>query len=198
MNLSKQKINRTQKWITILVSCLCCFFSSYSQHDRYVVLISIDGFRPDFYLDKKWSAPNLRLMMKNGTSAKGVRSVFPSVTYPSHTTIITGAYPAKHGIYYNAPVDGKKGQWYWEESYIKVPTLWDAVHDAGLSSGSVMWPVTVGAPIDYNFPVKRADDDESRAWRQRARDRVGVDGEVVLEAPVEAHDVGAEQPRRAG
>ena len=141
--------------------CLLCFLQGYSQKSQHVILISIDGLRPDFYLDKKWPAPNLRMLMNKGVYSKGVQSVFPSVTYPSHTTIITGAYPGKHGIYYNAPVDGKKGQWYWEEKYIKIPTLWDAVHDAGKTSGSVMWPVTVGAPIDYNFPVKRADDDDS-------------------------------------
>lgn len=141
--------------------CLLCFLHGSSQKSRHVILISIDGLRPDFYLDKKWPAPNLRMLMNKGVYSRGVQSVFPSVTYPSHTTIITGAYPAKHGIYYNAPVGGKKGQWYWEESYIKVPTLWDAVHEAGQTSGSVMWPVTVGAPIDYNFPVKRADDDDT-------------------------------------
>jgi len=138
-----------------------CSSKSYSQQAKHVVLISIDGFRPDFYLDKSWNAPNLQRLKEQGVYAKGVRSVFPSVTYPSHTTIVTGALPARHGIYYNAPVDAKKGQWYWEESYIKVPTLWDAVKEAGLTSGSVMWPVTVGAPINYNFPVRRADEDEN-------------------------------------
>jgi predicted AlkP superfamily pyrophosphatase or phosphodiesterase len=161
MSINMRIRKQENKRIAILLICLCSFLYGYNQKADHVVLISIDGFRPDFYLDKKWSAPNLRMMMNNGAYSKGVRSVFPSVTYPAHTTIITGAYPAKHGIYYNAPVDSKKGEWYWEESYIKVPTLWDAVHDAGLRSGSVMWPVTVGAPIDYNFPVKRADDDGS-------------------------------------
>src|SRR5689334_623524 len=120
MNFIKVKVTPRQKRIGVLIFCVCCFLCSHSQHDRHVVLISIDGLRPDFYLDSKWSAPNLKLMVKNGTHANAVTSVFPSVTYPSHTTIITGAYPAKHGIYYNAPVDGKKGQWYWEESYIRV------------------------------------------------------------------------------
>jgi predicted AlkP superfamily pyrophosphatase or phosphodiesterase len=135
--------------------------TGFSQVTKNVILISIDGFRPDFYLDKSWPAPNLQRVKEEGVYAKGVRSVFPSVTYPSHTTIITGAYPGKHGVYYNVPLGAKKGQWYWEESYIKVPTLWDAVKQAGLTSGSVMWPVTVGAPINYNFPVKRADNDET-------------------------------------
>jgi predicted AlkP superfamily pyrophosphatase or phosphodiesterase len=144
-----------------LIIFLLCFFKAYSQEAKHVILISIDGFRPDFYLDKSWDAPNLQRLKQEGVYAKGVRSVFPSVTYPSHTTIISGALPARHGIYYNVPYGAKKGQWYWEESYIKVPTLWDAVKEAGLTSGSVMWPVTVGAPITYNFPVRRADDDEN-------------------------------------
>jgi predicted AlkP superfamily pyrophosphatase or phosphodiesterase len=144
-----------------LILILLCFFKAYSQEAKHVILISIDGLRPDFYLDKSWDAPNLQQLKQEGVYAKSVRSVFPSVTYPSHTTIITGALPARHGIYYNVPYGAKKGQWYWEESYIKVPTLWDAVKEAELTSGSVMWPVTVGAPITYNFPVRRADDDEN-------------------------------------
>lgn len=129
--------------------------SALGQTAKHVVLISIDGFRPDFYLDSSWRAPHLRKILENGAYATNVRTVVPSVTYPSHTTIITGALTARHGIYYNAPKDSTKGQWYWEESYIKTPTLWDAVKKSGLTSAAVMWPVTAGAPIDYNFPVRR-------------------------------------------
>jgi predicted AlkP superfamily pyrophosphatase or phosphodiesterase len=121
---------------------------------KHVVLISIDGFRPDFYLEEKWPAPNLKTMAKEGTYALGVRSVFPSVTYPAHTTIITGAYPATHGIYYNSPfeADGETGRWYWNSNLIKTETLWDAVRKSGKISASLIWPVSVGASIDYNIP----------------------------------------------
>jgi predicted AlkP superfamily pyrophosphatase or phosphodiesterase len=121
---------------------------------KHVVLISIDGFRPDFYLEEKWPAPNLKTMAKEGTYALGVRSVFPSVTYPAHTTIITGAYPATHGIYYNSPFepDGETGRWYWNSNLIKTETLWDAARKSGKISASLIWPVSVGAPIDYNIP----------------------------------------------
>ena len=135
--------------------------SVFSQQVKHVLLVSIDGFRPDFYKNQSWPAPTLQRLKNEGVYADGVRSVFPSVTYPSHTTLVTGALPARHGIYYNVPYGEKKGHWYWEESYIKIPTLWDAVRKAGLTSGAVMWPVTVGAPIDYNFPVRRADNDEN-------------------------------------
>ncbi len=121
---------------------------------KYVVLISIDGLRPDFYLDHTWPTPNLQFMKNNGVYAEGVRGVFPTVTYPSHTTIITGAMPARHGIYYNTIFSdtGSTGTWYREEKLIQTETLWDAVHKAGMTSACLSWPVSVGAPVDYNVP----------------------------------------------
>lgn len=120
----------------------------------HVVLISIDGLRPEFYLDERWPAPMLRQLVAQGAHAKGVLGVFPTVTYPSHTTIITGTRPDRHGIYYNSPFEpgGQTGRWYWEEEAILVPTLWDFVRQAGLESASLGWPVSVGAPIDRNIP----------------------------------------------
>lgn len=121
---------------------------------KYVVLISIDGLRPDFYLDPSWPVPNLQSLKNNGVYANGVRGVFPTVTYPSHTTIITGAMPAKHGIYYNTIFSdsGSTNVWYREEQMITTETLWDAVRKSGMTSACLSWPVSVGAPVDYNVP----------------------------------------------
>jgi predicted AlkP superfamily pyrophosphatase or phosphodiesterase len=144
------------KVIKLIGTLALIFFSvnSIAQPVKYVVLISIDGLRPDFYLDPTWNAPNLRHLMHEGVYADYVRGVFPTVTYPSHTTIITGALPARHGIYYNTPFEpeGVTGKWYWEEKLIRVPTLWDALHQAGYKTASIGWPVTVGAPVDYLIP----------------------------------------------
>ncbi|RFM27046.1 alkaline phosphatase family protein [Deminuibacter soli] len=127
---------------------------SFAQQATHVVLITIDGFRPDFYQDASWGAFNLRMLADSGVRASAAVPVFPSVTYPDHTTIVTGVAPAKHGVYYNAPFEpqGASGVWYFDYNAIKVPTLWDAVHKAGKTSANVIWPVTVGAPIDYNVP----------------------------------------------
>ncbi len=121
---------------------------------EHVLLVSIDGFRPDFYRQPGWPAPTVQQLAAEGVSADRVRGVFPSVTYPSHTTILTGALPARHGIYYNSPFEpgGQTGRWYWQESLIRVPTLWDAVRAAGGSTANFGWPVSVGAPIDFNVP----------------------------------------------
>lgn len=120
----------------------------------HVVLVSIDGLRPEFYLDAKWPAPMLQQLARDGAHAERVEGVFPSVTYPSHTTMITGVRPAAHGIFYNSPFEpaGSTGAWYWEEDAIRVPTLWDLCRDAGLATASLSWPVSVGAPIDHNVP----------------------------------------------
>ncbi len=136
-------------FLTVLI-----FTGSAAQPARHVVLITIDGFRPDFYMDASWGAVNLRQIMERGTCAKGVRGIFPTVTFPSHTTLVTGVRPEEHGIYYNAPFqpDGPSEDWYWYFKSIRSPTLWEAVHRAGMTTGSVLWPVTAGAPIDYNIP----------------------------------------------
>ncbi|MEM7582786.1 MAG: ectonucleotide pyrophosphatase/phosphodiesterase [Acidobacteriota bacterium] len=144
-----------------LQRCLCAlalFVATVPAHAErladHVVLISIDGLRPEFYLDPEWPAPMLRHMVEDGSHAEAVRGVYPSVTYPSHTTMVTGARPGSHGIFYNAPFEpvGKTGRWYWEAEAIRVPTLWHAVKKADGTSVAIGWPVTVGAEIDYLVP----------------------------------------------
>ncbi|RZK45316.1 MAG: hypothetical protein EOO94_04565 [Pedobacter sp.] len=128
-------------------------FAGYSfAQESHVVLISVDGLRPEFYMNPEWGMVNVRQGMKTGAYAEGVRGSFPTVTYPSHTTMVSGVLPAKHGIYYNTPVEplGITGKWFWYYKDIKVPTLWTAAKDADLKTAGVSWPVTVGAPIDYN------------------------------------------------
>ena len=92
--------------------------------------------------------------MKDGAYAKGVNSVLPSMTYPSHTTIVTGVWPAKHGIYYNGMYEpnGSTGKIYWNDSSIKVPTLWSVARAKGLKTAALYWPVSADAPVDYNIP----------------------------------------------
>ncbi|QEM12087.1 alkaline phosphatase family protein [Mucilaginibacter rubeus] len=125
-----------------------------AQTAKHVIFVTIDGFRPDFYLDSEWQTPNLHALMKEGAYAKGVNSVFPSMTYPSHTTIVTGVQPAKHGIFYNNVFtpDGAPQQPYWQDSSIHAPTIWKAAKDKGMTVASLYWPVSANAPVDYNIP----------------------------------------------
>jgi predicted AlkP superfamily pyrophosphatase or phosphodiesterase len=124
-----------------------------------LLLISIDGMRPDYVLkadEHGLKIPHLRRLLKDGAHATGVRGVLPTVTYPSHTTILTGVWPVKHHIYSNVvfdPLDRNLAGWMWYAEDIAVPTLWQAASKAGLVVGSVSWPVSVAAPgIAYNVP----------------------------------------------
>ena len=65
-----------------------------------LLLISIDGLRPDYVTaadSYQAKIPHLRRFLKDGAFADGVEGVIPTVTYPSHTTLITGVWPATHG-----------------------------------------------------------------------------------------------------
>ncbi|OAH45123.1 nucleotide pyrophosphatase [Sphingobium yanoikuyae] len=124
-----------------------------------VLLISIDGLRPGDVLeaDKRGLAlPNLRRFLTEGAHASGVTGVLPTLTYPSHTTLMTGVSPGKHGIVSNNsfdPMQINQGGWYWYAQDVKVPMLWDAAAKAGLSTGNVHWPVSVAAKgVRWNLP----------------------------------------------
>ena len=123
-----------------------------------LVLISVDGMRPDYVTAADAHGakiPNLRRFLREGTYAEGVQGVVPTVTYPSHTTLLTGVWPIKHGILANTtfdPLQKNSQGWYWYAEDIRVPTLWDAAAQAGRQTASIQWPVSVGAHITWNIP----------------------------------------------
>lgn len=126
--------------------------------DGRVVMISIDGLMPEAYLDPDrlgLRVPTLRALRAGGAFARGVESVFPTVTYPAHTTLVTGVLPSTHGITSNRPIDPlAKNQlgWFWYSEDIAVPTLWSAVQAAGARAAVITWPVTAGADVAFRVP----------------------------------------------
>ena len=133
------------------------FVAATGGDDARVVMISIDGLMPSAYTDPALAryTPHLRALAGAGVWADGVVGVLPTVTYPSHTTLITGVEPARHGIYDNQildPENRSRGAWYWYADAIKVPTLPMAARARGLRAGAVTWPVTIGMDLDYNAP----------------------------------------------
>ncbi|MGC9994060.1 MAG: alkaline phosphatase family protein [Terriglobia bacterium] len=131
--------------------------SSNRPRERQVLVVSVDGMGASLYqlLAAKVHIPNLARLRQEGSYAEGVLGVYPTVTYPSHTTIVTGRMPAEHGIYSNlsSREAGKNpGDWFWFAKAIKTPTLWDEANAHRLSSGAVFWPATAGAPIYWDIP----------------------------------------------
>jgi predicted AlkP superfamily pyrophosphatase or phosphodiesterase len=153
----------------------------------FVLLISVDGLKPEAVLDAQThglKVPNLRAFMTDGSYSSGVRGVLPTLTYPSHTTLLTGASPAKHGIYDNTtfdPLARNDRGWYWYAEDVKVPTLWDAAADAHLKTANIYWPVSVGANITFNIPQiwRTGTDDDLKL--QRALSTPGLVQELSAE-----------------
>ncbi len=118
---------------------------------RYVILVSVDGLMPAAYLSPDahgLQVPTLRELARQGAWSDGAKSVFPTVTYPAHTSIATGVNPGTHGIVTNEaldPVEQNDAGWRWYTEDIRTATLWDAARKRGLRTALVWWPVTVGA-----------------------------------------------------
>ncbi|MBK8630849.1 MAG: alkaline phosphatase family protein, partial [Sphingomonadales bacterium] len=124
-----------------------------------VLFISIDGLRPGDVIEAEQrglTLPHLRRFIAEGSYASGVIGNLPTVTYPSHTTLMTGVAPARHGVVNNTtfdPIQINQSGWYWYATDITVPTLWDAAATAGFSTANVHWPVSVNAKsVTWNLP----------------------------------------------
>jgi hypothetical protein len=120
---------------------------------RPLLVISVDGLDWRYLRDADklgLKIPHIRKLMREGEVTEGVIGVAPTVTWPSHTSLITGARPADHGILGNRRPNG--GDYYWTADLLKRKTLWHATRAAGLKSASITWPVTVEADIDFNLP----------------------------------------------
>jgi predicted AlkP superfamily pyrophosphatase or phosphodiesterase len=159
------KLNRAPALAHILTLLVAAVFfaalpavAQEQQQTPLLVMISVDGMRPDYVTGADahgGKIPQLRRFMREGSYADGVAGVVPTVTYPSHTTLVTGVWPAKHGILGNTtfdPLQKNSQGWYWYTEDIRVPTLWDAAAGARRTTASVQWPVTVGAHITWNIP----------------------------------------------
>jgi predicted AlkP superfamily pyrophosphatase or phosphodiesterase len=148
--------------------------------DRHLVIISVDGLIAQTALDTRklgLDTPNLNEMREGGAAAEGLVGVFPTLTYPSHTTLVTGRDPAEHGIVSNPLFDpeGKiRGAWMCFSELIQVPTLWDAAHSAHLTTAGVFWPVTVGTPIDWNLPEFGQPESQEQLLLQHALSTPGL------------------------
>ena len=131
------KANRLLVALFLIWSCLADPSWARQAGGHPVLLISVDGLRPDDVFSASQRGvqlPNLRQMIAEGASARSVRNVTPTITMPNHTTLITGVPPSEHGIYDNLvfdPLRRRTDRYFWYAQDIKVPTLWDSKGQRG-------------------------------------------------------------------
>lgn len=119
---------------------------SKQEEKPYVILISIDGFRYDYI--EKYNAEFLKELGEQGVRAESMLPSYPSVTFPNHYSIVTGMYPAHHGLVGNRIYDPKMDARYSlgnakavknKEWYGGTP-LWVLAEQQGMLSACYYWP----------------------------------------------------------
>jgi predicted AlkP superfamily pyrophosphatase or phosphodiesterase len=154
-------------WLTAGLLLLASAFSFGSgsvqaaDQNRHVIVVSIDGLAAYLLDDPKAPLPTIRALARAGTVATGGMKVSnPSVTWPNHTSLVTGTRPEKHGVLANGVlvrgavglptvVDPKRDQ----QDLVRMPTIFDAVHAAGLTTGDINWPCTrASKTLHDSFP----------------------------------------------
>jgi predicted AlkP superfamily pyrophosphatase or phosphodiesterase len=136
-------------------------FAAEPSADRVVVLMSVDGLANFYLQDPTVEMPNIRKLAAAGASAAGMRASDPTVTWPNHTTLVTGVSPGRHGVAGNNFVDrttGKKVTAIWDpdldkDQLVRAPTVYDLAKSAGLKTAAVHWPATRNAhSLDWAVP----------------------------------------------
>ena len=143
----------------LLASLFPSVAAEFPAKDRIVVLVTIDGFPSWIWDDPALPMPFLQRLAREGAVAKGMKISNPSVTWPNHTTLVTGVTPARHGVLFNgmmvrqgpdAPL--KLEPWTNKAELIRVPTVYDLAFKAGLKTAHVDWvPTTNAGTFHFEF-----------------------------------------------
>jgi arylsulfatase A-like enzyme len=144
--------------LLVLSLCVAAALVTDAQTPRHVILVTIDGFANFHLKNPALDLPVIRALAAAGVEAESGETVFPSVTHPSHTTLVTGVTPRRHGVIGNRLTNRVTGERFHvtnldRTAIVKVPTLFDAAKRANLTTASFFWPETRNDPsIDFNVP----------------------------------------------
>ena len=118
-----------------------------------VMVISLDAVGNQD-LEYMKTLPNFRAFFGEAALCDRVESVYPSLTYPAHTSILTGRMPVHHGICNNTKLQPgrERPDWIYQRKYIKSTTLWDEARKKKISTAALLWPVAGRSGVPYCVP----------------------------------------------
>lgn len=138
--------------------------NAYNKSHQRLIMISLDavGARDIPYL---CTLPNFKRLWERAAKCAHVQSVYPSVTYPAHVSIVTGKKPIHHGVVNNTCLQPKRPDpdWMWQRRFVKGTTLYDEALKKGWKVASLLWPVTAKSHVTYNLPEVFA----NRPWQNQ-------------------------------
>lgn len=118
-----------------------------------LIVVSLDALG---YCDEEiyTKLPFLSKMIEKGTWIRRLESVYPTLTYAIHSSIVTGRYPIEHGVDNNLLVQPEREvmDWYWDHSYISGDTIFRNAHQKGYTISAFSWPASGDLDIEYNVP----------------------------------------------
>lgn len=142
-------------------------FSGY-QKTKHVIIISLDGIYEDDF-EKMCNKSAFKELKSKGAYSKEVTTIYPTLTYPIHTSIITGVYANKHGVIHNNDlqpgVESNKQSWFWYSNEVKRESLFDLAYERNMKTCSLFWPVTGNGKITYNIPEILALEGENQSLK---------------------------------
>ncbi|MCI0534948.1 MAG: ectonucleotide pyrophosphatase/phosphodiesterase [Verrucomicrobiales bacterium] len=147
----------------ILLAAFLILMASTGSHastNHHVVLITMDGLAAYMLTDPQASIPNIRRLAAEGAAAEALKVSSPAVTWPNHTTLVTGVHPSKHSVLFNGFLARAEPGWPVKleskrdkHDLVAVPTLFDRLHQAGYRTAGVNWPCTSNSgTLDDDFP----------------------------------------------
>jgi predicted AlkP superfamily pyrophosphatase or phosphodiesterase len=144
--------------------------------------------------------PTLRALAERGVVAERMATVFPSTTWPSHVSLVTGVSPAQHGVVGNSLLnratrcaeDLTGDPIYDAPEILRAPTVYDRAHAARLKTAAIDWPATRGAPtLDFNLPFFK----DQRVYETKTAPAVWAEL-TALGYPVHRQGEWAQLPKR--
>jgi predicted AlkP superfamily pyrophosphatase or phosphodiesterase len=147
--LNKQINLYLSLFITLLVICSGCLEAinkNQSEPALPVLLVSIDGFMPEYML--RYETPNLDRIAANGVKAESMITVFPTKTFPTHYSIVTGLYAENHGIIANSFYDYELGAYFnygppnnsADDVWFGGEPIWVTVENQSKTAATMFWP----------------------------------------------------------
>jgi predicted AlkP superfamily pyrophosphatase or phosphodiesterase len=125
------------------------------------IVVSIDGLAGFYWSDPRARMPVLRRLAERGVVCSRMEAVFPSTTWPTHVSLVTGVRPVRHGVAGNHILNRRTGRAedltgdpiHDASALLRVPTIYDRAHDAGRTTAAIDWPATRrAASLDWSLP----------------------------------------------